>query len=95
MLSFACSIAAEVTGNKYLEYASYALAGASIALSFGATSMVSLAGKGVLKKSTAKAITKIFNPTNSASYGAYGNAATAISAPTDLAGYAFMVNKFF
>ena len=89
-MSFGFSIAAEVTGDKNLEYWATGFAAASFVLSFGATSLVAGYGKKLVGKRIAKVASRIFNPKNVSAeeYKAFGMATAAISAPTDLGGWA-------
>jgi len=95
VISFGLGIAAEVTGNKTLANASIAFGVASMVLSFGATGLVSRAAGKWAAKPIGNAITKTLNPTNAANYNVYGWASTAISAPTDLGGFALSLNSHF
>jgi hypothetical protein len=94
--SFGLSVAAKVTGNKDLEYASYVLAGASIVLSFGATGIVN-AGAKLTSKAAMKVGKKVFNPTNMGieSYQTCGQITTILSFPTDLTGFILGAKNLF
>ena len=94
--SFGCSVMAGITGDDRWEMAAWALTGASLVLSWGATGIVSSGAK-LGAKSITKAAAKIFNPTNMGleGYKTAGAVATILSFPTDLTGGMLNARSFF